>query len=803
MKFTLSWLREHLDTDAPLDAIAERLSMIGLEVDAVDDPVRALADFVVGDVIDARPHPNADRLRLCTVDVGGGERFDVVCGAPNARTGMKGVFARAGCVIPATGAKLKRAKIRGVESNGMLCSERELGLSDEHEGIIDLDGSFAAGTPAADALGLGDAIIEIGLTPNRADCAGVRGVARDLAAAGIGRLRPLDTTPVEGAFESPLSWRRDLAPESGDACPFVVGRTFRNVRNGPSPRWLQDRLTAIGLRPISALVDITNYVTFDLARPLHVFDADRVAGDPTMRLAADGETVDALDGRRYTLDSSMTVIADDNGALAIGGVMGGEATGCGDDTTSVFLEVALFDPVRTAATGRKLGILSDARYRFERGVDPTSALWGAEVAARMILDICGGEASALTMAGTMPDTGRTITLRKSRVAALGGLEVEDGLAARILSDLGFGVEDRGDALAASVPPWRPDVEGEADLVEEVLRIAGYDSIPAVPLRAATAVPAPAWSAAQTRRSRVRRALAARGLTEAVTFSFLSGEQADAFGAAPSLRLANPISTDLAHMRPSILPNLLDAAARNAARGIADIALFEIGPQYSGLRGDGGQSLAACGLRVNGAAPRHWAGTREDVDAYHAKADALAALDAAGVSVHQLRIGSDAPGWYHPGRAAALMLGSKPLARFGEVHPSVLERLGLRGPASAFEVALDAVPARGPAKGTRPARPMLRLAALQPVERDFAFTVDEETPGATLVAAARSADKALISDVVLFDVYRGPELGEGRKSVALCVTLQPREATLTDAEIEAVGERIVAAVAKATGAVLRG
>ena len=799
MKFTLSWLREHLDTDAPLEAIAGRLSMIGLEVEAVEDPAAALAEFVVGDVIEAGPHPNADRLSVCTVDVGGGERFDVVCGAPNARTGMKGVFARAGCVIPGTGAKLKKSKIRGVESSGMLCSERELGLSDEHEGIIDIAGDFAAGSPAAEALGLGDPVIEIGLTPNRSDCAGVRGIARDLAAAGMGRLGPLDTSPVEGSFESPLSWRRDFAAGEGDACPFVVGRTFRDVRNGPSPKWLQDRLIAIGLRPISALVDITNYVTFDLARPLHVFDADKVNGDPTMRFARAGETVAALDGRSYVLDPAMTVIADDNGALAIGGVMGGEATGCGEDTRNVFLEVALFDPVRTAATGRKLGIVSDARYRFERGVDPTSALWGAEIAARLILDICGGEASALTMAGEMPDHGRAVALRKSRVATLGGVELEDGLAQRILGDLGFGVEDGGEAISASVPPWRPDIEGEADLVEEVLRINGFDAIPAAPLRAATAVPGAAWSQSQSRRGRVRRALAARGLTEAVTFSFMAGDKAGEFGAAPALRLANPISVELAHMRPSILPNLLEAASRNAARGVGDIALFEIGPQF--VDGKAGQSQAACGLRVGGTAARHWAEARAGVDAYHAKADALAALEAAGVAAHSLRIGDDVPGWYHPGRAAALTLGPKPLARFGEVHPAMLERFDVRGPACAFEVLLDSVPARKAAKGA--SRPMLHLAALQPVERDFAFVVDEATPGAGLVAAARGADKSLIADVALFDVYRGPELGEGRKSVALCVTLQPREATLTDAEIEAVSARIVAAVRKATGAVLRG
>ncbi len=801
MKFTLSWLNEHLETGASTAAIGEMLTAVGLEVEGIEDRGKALAAFVVGDVIAARQHPNADRLRLCTVDIGDGAQFEVVCGAPNARAGMKGIFARAGSYLPGSDIMLKKSRIRGVESNGMLCSERELGLSDEHEGIIDLDGDFAAGTPAPDALGLTDPVFEIALTPNRSDCAGVRGIARDLAAAGLGRLKPLDPAPVPGAFASPVVWKRDLPAGAGDACPMVVGRAFRGVTNGPSPQWLQDRLSAIGLRPISALVDITNYVTFDLARPLHVFDIDRVRGDLTMRLARSGESLAALDGRRYALDDTMTVIADEVGVLAIGGIMGGEQSGCGEATANVFLEVALFDPVRTAMTGRKLGIMSDARYRFERGVDPTSALWGAEVAARLILEICGGEASELTIAGAEPAWRRTIGLRAGRVASLGGLALADGEPARVLERLGFKVENAGETLQVAAPPWRADVEGEADLVEEVLRIHGYDAIPATPLRAATAVPAPSWSGGQARRARVRRALAANGLIEAVTFSFMPEARAAIFGAPdPDLVLANPISADLDRMRPSILPNLLQAAERNTARGLADIALFEIGPQFEPGAG-GGQSLVAAGIRVGEAGARHWSERARPVDAYDAKGDALAALGAAGAPVGGLRIETDTPARYHPGRSGALMMGSRPLAWFGEIHPGVLAGFDLRGTAVAFEVMLDAVPR--PKAGKTSARPMLHMASLQPVVRDLAFVVDEDTEAASVLRAARGAEKTLISDVALFDVYRGPELGAGRKSLALEVTLQPREATLTDAEIEAAAGRIIAAVSKATGAILRG
>jgi phenylalanyl-tRNA synthetase beta chain len=800
MKFTLGWLREHLDTNATVDEIAAALTMLGLEVEGVDDRGAALRTFVIAHVKEARQHPNADRLKLCTVDTGSGT-MEVVCGAPNARAGMKGVFAPVGSVIPATGTELKRARIRGVESNGMLCSEREMGLSDDHEGIIDLPADAPVGARFAEWAGLDDPVIDVALTPNRGDCAAVRGIARDLAAAGLGTLKPIDATAVAGTFESPIKWRRDFPDGAGDACPMVVGRYFRNVKNGDSPDWLRRRLEAIGLRPISALVDITNYFTFDLGRPLHVFDAGAVAGDLVMRLARKGESIGALDGRTYALDDAMVVIADDDGPQGIAGVMGGEGSGCGPDSVNVFLEVALFDPDRIAATGRRLGIASDARYRFERGVDPTSALWGAEMATRMILEICGGEASTLTIAGEMPDVRRERALRAARVLSLGGLGIPASECARILGALGFEPRIDGDTVHCTVPPWRPDIDGEADLVEEVLRIHGYDNIPAVPLSRDAAIPKPVRSAAQHRAELVRRTLATRGMVEAVTFSFLPRAQAELFGAvAPGLVLDNPISADLDTMRPSVLPNLVDAVRRNLARGIENPALFEVGPQYASDEPDG-QSLVAAGVRARETGPRHWAARPRAVDAFDAKADALAALAAAGVPLDALQTVAEAPGWYHPGRSGALRLGQWVLAHFGELHPATLRAMDADGPVAAFEVHLDRLPAPKEKKGA--ARPPLALSPFQPVKRDFAFLVDADVTAAAVIRAARGAEKTLITDVSLFDLFEGKGVGDGKKSLAIAVTLQPTEATLTDQQIDAVAKKIVAAVQKATGGELRG
>ena len=802
MKFTLNWLKDHLETEAGLEELLAGLTMIGLEVEGVEDRAAALAPFRVARVTEARQHPNADRLRVCLVETGEGEAVQVVCGAPNARSGMMGVFAPAGSYIPGTGTLLKPGEIRGEASNGMLVSEREMGISDEHEGIIEVARETPLGTPFAEVAGLDDPVIDVAITPNRGDCLGVRGIARDLAAAGLGRLKPVDLAAVPGRFDSPLRWRRDLPEGLGAACPYVAGRSFRGVRNGPSPEWMQRRLRAIGLRPISALVDITNYVTYDLGRPLHVFDAAKVKGDPTMRMARAGEEILALDGETYALTPEMVVIADENGPEGIGGVMGGELSGVTEATTEVFLEVALFDPVRTAKTGRTLGILSDARYRFERGLDPDSAVWGAEVAARLVLELCGGEASHVVSAGELPAEVRRIALRPARVAALGGLDVPKAEQARILSGLGFGVEDgEKGTLSVSVPGWRGDVEGEACLVEEVLRIHGYDEVPAVPLARVTDLPPVAIDLGQKRVTHARAALAWRGLEEAVTFSFVSGREAALFGGgAAALSLDNPISADLDVMRPSVLPALVAAAARNADRGLSGLGLFEIGPQYADATPKG-QSHAAAGLRAGPAAPRHWADAEREVDALDAKADALAVLEACGAPLDKLQTTTDAAPWYHPGRSAVLRLGPNVLAQFGALHPRVLEGFGLRGPAAAFEVFLDRIP-RPRAKGGTLKAPAA-LSPFQPVERDFAFLVDADIPAETLLRAARGADKALVSRVELFDVYTGQGVEDGQKSLAIAVTLQPQDRTLTDPEIEAVALKIVAAVGKATGGVLRG
>jgi phenylalanyl-tRNA synthetase beta chain len=802
MKLTLSWLKDHLDTSADVQTIADTLTMLGLEVESIEDRAKALAPFTVAYVKEAKKHPNADKLSVCLVDTGR-ETVQVVCGAPNARTGMKGVFAPAGSHVPGTGLDLKKGVIRGVESNGMLVSMREMGLSDEHEGIIELPDDAPVGAPFAQVFGLADPILDVKMTPDRADCLGVRGIARDLAAAGVGRLRPPNLAPVRGTFDSPILWKRDLRQDP-KACPFVAGRYFRKVRNGLSPKWLQDRLTAIGLRPISALVDITNYVTFDLCRPLHVFDAKKLAGDLTMRFAKSGESILALDGKTYALDETMTVIADSRHVHGIGGVMGGELSGCTPETTDVILEVALFDPVRTAATGRRLGIESDARYRFERGLDPESAVWGAEVAARLILEICGGEASNVVGAGELPRLDRRLTLRPQRVMSLGGLDLPSAESQRILAALGFAVDAKDGVLRCDVPSWRADVEGEADLVEEVLRVHGFDRIPAVPMMLESALPEPAITPAQRRVAIAKRALAARGLMEAVTFSFMDGRIAGRFAAGnrPPVALANPIAADLDVMRPSILPNLLQAVLRNAARGSGDLALFEVGPQYVDDTPEG-QLLVAAGVRVGSVRPRHWAAHQRAADAFDVKADALAILAICGAPVDNLQVTMDASGWYHPGRSGVLRLGPAVLAQFGELHPRVLRELGVKGAAAGFELFLERIPQpKAKGKGAGSTRPLLQASPYQPVERDFAFVVAADVPADKVVRAARGADKALIQSVSLFDVFEGGNLGTGRKSLAVAVTLQATDRTLTEPEIAAASEKIVAAVTKATGAELR-
>lgn len=801
MKFTLSWLKDHLETDASLTQITDTLTAIGLELEGVEDRAAELAPFTVAHVVEARQHPNADRLRVCIVDTGS-ETVQVVCGAPNARTGMKGVFAPSGTTIPGTGLQLKPTKIRDVESNGMLCSEREMGLSDEHEGIIELPEDAPLGAPFAEVMGLNDPVIDINVTPNRQDCLGVRGVARDLAAAGLGTLKPFNPPKLKGDFASPIGVEIDLPADKADACTCFVGRYIRGVKNGPSPDWMQARLKAIGLRPISTLVDITNYVTFDLGRPLHVFDADTVHGNITPRLAREGETLLALDGKEYTLDPEVTVIADERGPEGLGGVMGGEVSGCTPETRNVFLECAMFDPKRTAATGRRLGIESDARYRFERGIDQAMIVPGAEHATQLILDLCGGEPSELIMAGAPDLTTPSFGFRPARVAALGGMHVPEDEQRQILAALGFAVEGDGERWQVTAPTWRTDIDGEADIVEEICRIAGFDRLPSTPLPRLNVVSQPALTLEQRRRPMAKRALAARGMLECVTWSFMPQRYAELFGGGrDDLRLSNPISSELDAMRPSILGNLILAAGRNADRGFDDVALFEVGPQYADPTPKG-QAMVACGIRRGATAERHWSKSARPVDAFDAKADALAVLTAVGAPVASLQVVAEAPAWYHPGRSGTLRLGPKNiLAWFGELHPRVLDGLDVTGPVVGMEVFLDNVPLpKG--KGLR-TRPKLEVSDFPAVRRDFAFLLDGDIEAEKVLRAARGADKALIADVEVFDVYAGKGVPEGQKSIAITVRLEPKDRTLTDPEIDAVSEQVVQAVAKATGATLRG
>jgi phenylalanyl-tRNA synthetase beta chain len=797
MKLTLGWLRSHLESNASLGEIVRSLVMLGLEVDGIEDRAKDLKDFTVARVISAEPHPDADRLKVCMVDTGG-ERVQVVCGAPNARAGMLGVFARVGLTIPRTKLLLKETTIRGVASKGMLCSAYEMGLSDDHEGIIDLPEGAPVGAPFAGALGLDDPVLDVKVTPNRADALGVRGIARDLAAAGLGELKPLDITPVLGKFPAPKAVH--LAGPDDKACPLFVSRLVRGVKNGESPQWLRDRLTAIGLRPISALVDITNFLTFDINRPLHVFDAGKIQGDLAVRGARPGETMAALNGKTYELDAAMTVIADDKGPQSLGGVIGGEATGCTADTTDVLIESALFDPLRTAATGRRLGVQSDARYRFERGLDPEMAVPGIEIATRLVLELCGGEPSEVAIAGAVPEWRRQFFLRTERCRTLGGLDIPSAEQQQNLAALGFKVEAREGGFSVEPPPWRGDIVGEPDLVEEVLRIHGYDEIPVVPLTRDTPLPKPALSAAQKRAAMVRRSLAARGLIEAVTFSFLPKAQAELFGGGSAeLTLINPISADLDVMRPSILPNLVTAAQQNADRGLPNAALFEVGPEYRDDTPEG-QSLVVAGARMGRTGPRQWRDGGRAVDAFVAKSDALAALSAAAAPVENLQISTDAPKWYHPGRSGSLRLGPTVLAHFGELHPRVAQALGAKETVTAFEVYLDLVPM--PRAKAGKARPLLKPSPFQPVTRDFAFVVDKSLAAETLLKAARGADKKLIAEVRLFDVYEGTGLPEGKKSLAIEVTLQPTDATLTEAALEGFAKKLVEQVTKATGGTLR-
>ena len=802
MKFTLSWLKDHLDTTASVDEIAETLTDLGLEVEEVEDRAARLKDFTLAKVITAEQHPDADRLRVCQVETDEGVK-QIVCGAPNARDGITVVLAKPGTYVPGIDTTIGVGKIRGVESFGMMASERELELSDEHSGIIELP-SGEVGQSFVDWLAdhdpaKVDPVIEIAITPNRQDALGVRGIARDLAARGIGTLKPEKAVDVKGGFPCPIGVTIDA--DTLDVAPHFAGRVIRGVKNGPSPQWLQDRLRAIGLRPISALVDVTNFFTFDQNRPLHVFDAGKVTGDLRVHRAKGGETLLALDDKTYTFAPGQTVISDANGVESIAGVMGGTETGCTEETVDVFLESAWWDPIHTAYTGRDLKINSDARYRFERGVDPEYTLPGLDAATQMILDLCGGEASEVVEAGAPITTARSYPLNTTRVQSLVGMSIPKEQQVAHLTALGFSATGTGDVLEVWVPSWRGDVQGEADLVEEVARLASLTRLEPQPMRRTQAgVPAPVLTPMQKRERAARRMMAALGYNECVTYSFIDAAAAALFdGGDDATRLDNPISSEMSHMRPSLLPGLLQAAARNQARGMMDLALFEVGAAFHGGE-PGEQGLQASGVLIGHSGPRDPFGGRRAVDVFDVKADAEAVLQAIGAPA-KVQVLRGAESWWHPGRHGKVCLGpQKVLGVFGELHPKVLAAMDIKGPAMAFTIYPAEVPMP---RSTGASRGAVTIPDLQAVERDFAFVVDAGVEAAVLVNAAVGADKALIEDVRVFDEFIGGALGEGRKSIALTVRMQPTDKTLTEEEIEAVGAKVVAKVEAASGGTLRG
>ena len=804
MKFTLEWLQDHLDTDASVDEISTTLTTVGLEVESVENQGKALSAFVTAHIVSAEQHPNADKLRVCKVDAGTGELIDVVCGAPNARAGLKTVFAFPGTYIPGKDMTIGKGNIRGQVSNGMLCSNAELELSSDHDGIIELPADAPVGVKYVDYAEINGVVFDISITPNRGDATGVYGVARDLAAFGLGTLKQTDMSPVPSTGPSPIApLPQQFSADEPKAIRKFAGRYIKGIKNGPSPAWLQQRLRAVGLRPINTIVDITNLVSLGWGRPLHAYDADKLDGQPVLRNARN-EAFDALDNKVYTLDETMTVIADDTGPLCLGGIMGGIRSGVTEATTNVFMECASWDPDLIARTGRKTGIVSDARYRLERNVDPALTEPGLELATRIVMELCGGEPMQPAISGEDVFPNTVVEFPLGEVKRLTGLTVEPMVATAILRRLGFEMTAKGDAFTVKVPSWRPDVTQKADIVEEVMRMVGVDNVPVEPLPRLNHVAPRMLTTIQNRRRIARRALAARGLDEAVTWSFISHDEATRFGGGgENLQLANAIASDMTDMRPSLLPGLLAAVRRNANRGTSDLALFEVGQVFLSDSPDG-QHTYATGIRTGTAkldgSGRHWSGKAEAVGVFDAKADLAAVLDALGYDIDKVQIFAEPAAWSHPGRGGRIAQGPKTLAWFGELHPAWAAELDIQGPVSAFELDLDALPE--PRKKATRTKPALDLSALMPLSRDFAFVVDKSVTAAAILKAARGADKALIRDVTVFDVFEGSHVGEGKKSVAIEVTLQPVDKTLTDEDIDKVSASIIAAVTKTSGGMLR-
>lgn len=795
MKFTLSWLKEHLETNASVDEIAETLTKIGLEVEEVINPAAALKGFITAEITECSMHPDSDHLHLLNVN-DGNKDYQVVCGAPNAKKGLKGIFSPVGVIIPCYGEELKVGKIRGVESFGMMCSEKELCVGEDHTGIIELPADTKIGVPAAEVLNI-DPVFDISITPNRAECLGVRGVARDLAAAGLGKLKPLNIKKIAGTYKSPVK----VNNQALDVCPVYVGRYIKNVDNkAETPKWMKDRLTAIGLRSISPLVDITNYINFDMARPLHVFDADKLKGDITVRMAKDGEKFVSLEDKEYALDCKALGICDDEGVQCLGGIMGGAEKGCSAETKNVFVECALFCPDCISRTGRKFQIDSDSRYRYERWVDPKSNILGSDYATQLISEICGGEVSDIEIAGSEPEDKRVAYLRPSRIKDLIGIDIEKSKIIEILNNLGFETSEENGKIKAVSPTWRGDIDGEHDLVEEVVRMVGLDNIPADSLPH-DKFPKQTLTPVQRRTVTVKHELANRGMFETVTWSFMDSNLAEMFRkpGAEAILLYNPIAADLNEMRPSVLPNLMNGAKNNIARGYANVALFEVGPQFNS-RKPGDQILVAAGVRTGQTSKKHWAEEPRAYDVFDAKADAIAAIAAANGPWENAQVFADAPSYYHPGRSGSLRLGKNVLAYFGEVHPLVLKKMGIKQRMVAFEVYLDNIPA--PRDNAGKGRKKLELSPFQPLDKDLAFVVDKSVKASDLIAAAKNADRDQITEVRVFDIYEGENLPAGKKSVAIAFTMQPKEKTFTDQEIENLMNKVIVEVGRKTNGELR-
>ncbi len=794
MKFTISWLKEHLETTATDEEIVAKLTALGLEVEEHSDTSKAFSDFVVGQVLEEGKHPNADKLKVCKVDIGK-TKVDIVCGAPNVEKGMKVVYAPPGSTIPVNQMKLKAAKIRGVESSGMMCSEYELGISDNHEGIIRLKDDSKIGQSYSEIAGLDDVVIKIGITPNRQDCLGIFGIARDLAASGLGQLKVRQNNSQKGSIKSPIN----IETKDTDLCPVFAGRYFKGVKNVQSPDWLQQKLKAVGLRPISALVDITNFVMLDLNRPLHVYDADKIDGKIIVRESKKGESFNALDEKNYDLKEGMCTIADEKKVLGLGGIMGGESSGCNESTENVLLESALFNPINIAKSGRNLSILSDARYRFERGVDPQSVLIGIDRATELISEICGGEFSEVVIAGKIPEDDRSVDLSVERIQKRLGVSLDDKETISILNSLGIETKQKGEAISCKIPSWRQDILEEADLSEEIIRIKGYDHIPITSVRISEKVNPAILSKGQKLISKAKHFIAAQGYNELVTWSFSFSDDCQFFGDNSKLEIVNPISEDLDILRPSLLPNLIGAVKKNASRGFETFSIFEVGSQYKTSEPEDQMNIA-CGIKVGIRQKKDWQNEKSLFDVYDSKRDLFNLIDHLILQQKKLTIIDEAPDWYHPGRSATVMLNKTiKIGYFGEIHPRISKHYKIKERINAFELLLDDIPSI--AKKTTN-KPMLNLSDFQSVSRDFAFVLDQNIQGYELIDSAMKVDRNLIQDVEIFDLFEDPNLGENKKSMAIKVTMQAADRTLKEDEIQELSSKIIEVIEKSTSGSVR-